>query len=684
MRSLGYGPKEYKAIGISLLIIVTVGVLFFFLFFNYERDIKVYDNSTYWIRVLESRELGAESLTSLLGNTINSLHTDYTYVAAVPLVPLSYIFGIEYAGYTFSIFLLYCVPACFLLALYAMRLIHKVRGKAPSVVSFILCLVFGAIFPSMLWPILNGYLDVCGVLIIALMLNVTLNFNGSTFSWKHILTLSALSMLLIFMRRWYAYYLVGFFIAMGVDVFLSMWRKRAFSGIALRNFIFTILLVSGISSIVILILNRSVFAAFLTVDYLSAYVMAKTMTWWENLWQMVQNWGLLWLFVAFFGAGILVKDKQTRLYGIRLIVASVVAFALFSMVQNLDMHHFYLVTPAILIFSYIFCDATVRFMQTQKGPVFFVSLAAVGIINFSVAFMPVFQGLYTTLLPFTTTVQQYPKVFAYYDTTKEIIAKLHEEIEDDASLVYVVGSTENLSSELLKRAELPAVIDSAPFAVYTHISDTRDGFPSHLFLADYVLVNDPFVASYENVQQVNYQVYDMLLNDPAVSEYYELQQSFKEGKQSVLLFKRILPIDKVLVDNLKTRMEGYYPNLPSAYEPAYILSLFAYDRADKVTYNYWEKSFTYKHDGSRPIEMGWVDTSTFSALQFQLQTKNTPMELVIENQDGEVTRVELGIDAWEDFDLAIADSEFINITVTPLAQDPYLEFTLSFQGKNLQ
>ena len=683
MKALGYGPKEYKIIGVSLLILLTIGVLFFFLFFHYEKDIKVYDNSTYWIRVLESREMGVRSLASLIGSTVDSLHTDYTYVAAVPLVPLSYIFGTEYAGYTFSIFLLYCVPACFLLALYAMRLIHKVRKQAPSVVSFVMCIIFGAIFPSMIWPILNGYVDICGVLIIALMLNITLHYNGSAFSWKHIMALSALSLLLIFARRWYAYYLIGFFVAMGVDVFLTMWRKRAFSGAALRNFIWTILLVGGISSIVVLLLNRSVFAAFLTVDYSSAYAMAKTMTWWENLWQMVQNWGLLWFFIALVGAGIVFTSKNTRLLSMRLIVASALSFALFSTVQNLDMHHFYLVTPTILVFSYVFCDATVQFMRVKKGPVFFISLVAVGVINFSVAFMPLFQGIYTTLLPFTTTAQQYPKVFTYYDATKEIIAKLREDIGNEADLVYVVGSTENLSAELLKRAELPTVIDSAPFAVYTHISDSRDGFPSHLFMADYVLLNDPFVASYENVQQVNYQVYDMLINDPAVSSYYELVDSFKEGRQSVLLYKRVLPADKALVDNLKTRMQAYYPDTPKAYEPAYILSLFDYDRSDTVVYDYWEKSFTYKHDGTKPLEMGWVDVRAFTEVQFQLQTKNTPMEVTVENQDGELMRMDLDIDAWEDITLDIEDSEFVNITVTPLIQDEYLEFTLSLQGKRL-
>lgn len=685
-KELGYGSREYRIVGISMLVLLVAGTLFFFLYFRGERDIKVYDFSAYWIRVLEARGMAADSLTELFRSTISSLSSDYTYVAALPLVPLSYLFGTQYFGYVLSIFFAYLLPACLFLSLYAMRLVRKAREQSPSVVTLVACTVFGAVFPGMLWPIMNGYLDVCGVLIIALMLNVTLHWNGSVFSWKHIAALTALSVLLLLARRWYAYYIVGFYLGLAVDLIFSMIRRRRFSLVAVRNFVLNMGLIAAISSAFILIVNRSVFTAFFGVDYSSAYSMAKTVPWWENLWQIVQTWGFLWLIAVAAGMVILLRKRASRPLSIRLIVASAVAFALFSTVQNLDMHHFYLVTPFALVFSFAFVDATVRFMQREKAPVFSAALAVVGAVNFTVAFVPAAQGLYPVTYPFTTSVQLYPKVYEYYDTVREIADDLSEKVEGTSSLVYVVGSNETLSSELLKRIDLPRMTDSAPYVMYNHISDLRDGFPSHLFIADYILLNDPFIPTYETVQQVSYQVYDMLMNDPQASRYYERTETYREGTDSILVFRRVLPADTLLIDDLEDRLATYYPDDPYVWEPNYLIALFEYDRSSEMTYDYWAKNFIFRHDGRRPTEMGWNDTAGFTTLQFQMQTRSTAMDLIVENQNSVLLNAELEENMWENFEIDITDSEYITVRVIPLggSQDTNLEFAIDFNGKTMR
>ena len=96
MQELEFSPRDYRIVSISLFALFMGGALLLFLFYSGEREIKVYDFSAYWIHLLEDRETAARSLPALVERLVSTLSNDYTHVAVIPLIPASYVFGVQY------------------------------------------------------------------------------------------------------------------------------------------------------------------------------------------------------------------------------------------------------------------------------------------------------------------------------------------------------------------------------------------------------------------------------------------------------------------------------------------------------------------------------------------------------------------------------------------------------------
>ena len=157
------------------------------------------------------------------------------------------------------------------------------------------------------------------------------------------------------------------------------------------------------------------------------------------------------------------------------------------------------------------------------------------LVNFSFGFGRALERPAWACQPVTAARRAYPVENPYYNAVRQVVGDLGRKIQGTSGLVYVVGDDEGLSPELLKRSFLPEEVDAAPFVMVNNIVDLRDGFPSQLFLADYVLLSDPFKTSFPAAQQVSYQVYEMLRDDPGLEHCYQLDAAYEAVDRKYLL-----------------------------------------------------------------------------------------------------------------------------------------------------
>lgn len=662
LKSLDYGKRDILIFVGFFLLVGLAGLAFFYFYYAAERDIKIYDAVTYWTRTIQSRKVMEESIPSYLSLLRNTLSDEYNYLIAFPLATASYLFGVSFTGYCQSVFLVYYLPSCLLLALFALRLVAMAQKRKPGASALVACFGVLAISPVLFWPLTLGYADVAGVLVIALMLNISLGWDGISFSWKRNIIMAMLSLLLILSRRWYAYYIVGFYAALGLVSLIKMLVKRNFSIKRLALLIANLAMIAGIASAAILLLNPNVFAMFLTNNYSEAYAAFGGNGILNSLWYIVNHVGFL-LFLAFFlGSVWLLQKSQSRFSVIHLLLSAAVAGVLFLSVQDMGAHHEYLVTPTIMVIVAAFAAVCIQATPQKRRVAVSAGLTLVLAINFSFAYVPILGSVADFASPLATAVRNYPKQLENYDAYHQIYDNLLERTRNQSATVYIVGEGDVMNPDYFRRINMPAQEDAAPFAMVNSTVALRDGFPSQMFCAEYILMVNPFSTAFSTVQQVSYQVYDMMLNDPLISNYYQLVETYPLEEHEALLYQKIQPVDKALVDVLKERLQEFYPDTPLVYEPAYLLALMEYDDT-MVYYNFYENHLMFNKPPNGTAHFALNDTRQFNTISFELETSTPGLELVVENQTGEIYRGPIA-EGRAPYSIDITGSDSLTVFIT--------------------
>ncbi len=441
-------------------------------------------------------------------------------------------------------------------------------------------------------------------------------------------------------RRWYAYYVVGFYVALAVVGIVNaiVQHKHVLKRIGLL--FANIAMVAVIGVVCAWVVNPGIFDMFLGVDYGEAYSAYKTVSTGQDILYLINELGFLVATAGIVGIVLTLRGKESRNISVRLLVAVIVAAAMFLRVQSFGYHHKYLVAPTLLVFALIAAGYIMQ-LVAQKNTRIQVGagLLVFAVLNLSFAYVPVMEKPAHFSRIIGTSIRSYPVINPYYDTYAQITADLTEETGGKIASVYMVGEG-GFSPEYLRRLALPEMEDAAPWMMENSIVDLRDGFPSQLFMADYVIVPDPFETSFSETQQVSYQVYDMFINDPLIIQYYQVDTTYPAGESELILFRKTRPVDVALVDHLKERLQAYYPDTPFVYQPNYFLALAEFGHTLRY-YNFWGDELFFYKTGREAVSFHLNDTSTFQTLSFGLESDVPGLMLVVENQNGEIYRSDI-------------------------------------------
>ena len=96
LSELGYRGRDLVLPAVVILAVCTAGYVFFDSYYSAEHDIKIYDFSVYWIRLIEDGQLIGQSIPGYLARLLTSFSEEYTRLAVFPLLPASYNLGLEF------------------------------------------------------------------------------------------------------------------------------------------------------------------------------------------------------------------------------------------------------------------------------------------------------------------------------------------------------------------------------------------------------------------------------------------------------------------------------------------------------------------------------------------------------------------------------------------------------------
>lgn len=579
-------------IAVIIVLVCAFQMLFISNFIHSERDIKTYDSTVYWIKDIQVSEQMYGNIRETLKTVFNTIETqEYNNLASVFAVPIIFYWGNSFLKFICSNYLFFYLPFCLSLALYVMRLTKKESEKGNV---FILSFLISTFSVILFWPLINGFLDSIGLFIISLLLHVTYDWDYQQVDIKKIIFLSGLSLLLLFSRRWYAFFIVGFYSAFGVEFVIEQINRKKISMEQLKNFIINMVMIAGLSSLIILIFFPGLFGLFFK-NYGDAYSYYKSRTAFEEIWYYIKELGIINTLLCFVGLVLGIRDelhKKGRKLILFLMVCSIVTFVLYENVQNMAEHQRYLMLPMLLISeSYL----VVKVCERKKSILINAIILAVCFINFLVAFA---QFDINDKQYLFTQMRRYPIVRNDFDEINQIVDVLMTETEDSNKKIYIAVDSSLFSQELLKRAKLPDVIDAMPNIINACIVDKRDGFPSQCFLADYIIT----APTLYNSQKVVSEITRLLQENDLFKEYYTMiDEVYIAEDIPICIYRKNKPLDVNVVKIFSNSLKEYYDD-DFVTEANNFVSLINVISANAFEYYSWDDSIQlYKREGQEII-----------------------------------------------------------------------------------
>jgi len=464
---------------------------------SHERYIYFWDSANYFNYFSElGHKLTVMPLNAIDGIFVSIRKADYNLSGVVPILPFYYVFGPGRMSYIGAIAVTYVFPLILFFP-FLMRTIEGRRSKESGrdVLLFVLLTLSIALMPQMWVPVFLGYIDVAGVLIIFCIfyLYFRVEFNLQPTRW--LVAIGGLLSLLVIVRRWYAYWVVGFFLAVTVQHAFEMAASdnRKKSG---RIFLKNIAVVGLTSGLTFFVLATQIGIRMLKTNYADIYSAYKSEGGFSvQIVRFVDHFG--WFALTLVAAGIVAGFalKPLRKQTLFLTVLFATTLLIFLRTQDLDYQHYNWIIPIFAGFAGIFLVELYKWLQR---PVWRAGIVAAFVLlwaaNFAVVFVPKAEQPLAPAKILLSTTRLPPKVRNDVAEIERLLTTLNTELRSPDSKAYILSSSLSLNSGLLHTASYAFGPELRPVRqnlLQTNNVDKRDGFPFQMYSADLVVVADP-------------------------------------------------------------------------------------------------------------------------------------------------------------------------------------------------
>lgn len=475
-----------------LVLILFLGInLFVISYLAQEKYIHFWDTSNYWIMYQDFGNLLKHDAFQAIRNLITSIrHDDYNPLPILPLMPFRFLLGDARLPYILAIVNLYAFPTILLFFFLFRTAFSSTSGKQ-SILPYVFPLTL-ALLPQFWVPVLRGFPDVIGVLIITVVMLFYFSRPIEEQIFIHLFLVSFLLVLMILMRRWYAFWVVSFFMALLFDGFVFNFPVYRFEIKKYRPALRNILLVGMISAFLLFLIAAPVAERMVLTDYTDIYSAYRN---YDSLIVPIKRiydyFGFVPILLFSCGLFFSILDRRTRRYSLFLFLQLIFIVLLFSRTQNFGSQHYYLLIPTIVVFMTLIARRILHARPMLYQILFLAGFVFLYSINFSYTLIPKAYAHFERFASPLLGVRHFPLVRRDIGVLNDLLISLNHLISSKNDLVYVLSSSVILNDDLLRKASRMNHMTIQKHILPVCHVDKRDGFPYNFFEAKYVIVGEP-------------------------------------------------------------------------------------------------------------------------------------------------------------------------------------------------
>ncbi|MCH1940246.1 hypothetical protein [Holdemania massiliensis] len=546
---------------------LVINILLFF-HLRQEQFIAYWDFGGFWRKSVEFNQMMNRSVKEAMDNLWFSLnYSEYSFLPEWFLYFPTQLLGNTYPRFILAMFNSFILPANLILYIFSLMIIEKNKLTVKKV--FLGMLI--ATFAGNLYSMVFGYIGSAGLPFITSVLLLVYADGLEKFSWRNNIFIGLSMIILLLVRRWFAYWIVGFYVAYTLAYLIREGIDHALTKEKIKVQFLNMLVCGLIPLTILLTLFFPLFRTITTYNYAEAYSVAKVGGAAYIIGWFIQFYG--WLLILLLIPGVVygIKSKKHRLITILCIIQTLVAIILFNRVQSFGSHHYYIINGPVIILMLIGLQKIVDRFSAKTSMVLLVSSACLLTVNFSKTVLFGKNQKADQILDKLNVLISAPfpdlRIRNDLDQIRNM-ADFLDKTPGEYEYVYVLSNSVLFNDDMLRNAFFPEKNEGVANLLVADAYDYRDGIPEDFFQYYYIVVADPIQLQFgeENQKCVSI-LAEFMLNSEESGPYYRIVREYElDNDVHVNIYQRIEQVPNSVRRVVSERYRKFYPQNPELYE----------------------------------------------------------------------------------------------------------------------
>lgn len=528
---ISMGNVQFSKEHIAVMIISFLGISVYYIYSLYTRKFIYYwDYSCYLNMQYEIEKVFADNIISGIFKLIESIPYDYTYFLCI-LMEFPFCLTAKTGDWYVAVQLINIYPV--LIILFNV-LVIKIMGiyKTNNKHIYVICMASIISLPVIYKAALLGMPDIIGLIFCIMIVCITIDyhFDRTDIVQNILLIICTISLMLI--RRWYLYFIVGYYIMYALRCIYEL-RKESRCNIIRR--ICYIAAVCTCALIIITVICLPMIKHIISYNYGERYAAYMDGGIGAELCSQVQYMGLVFCALIFAGFIIAcIKNKEYVWLYIESAMGFFISVFVFTRVQNMSRHHLLLLIPFIIVLLII---STIEVLQTvnRVGKYWLSVIICVNVVLGTINNFTTIRLLPNLTPDFNCIV----KGRNDYDELK-IVADWIDKNVSDGEHCYIIPRCDEYNPDIIRNIYLPRVGLREKIPYGSGVLGTH-WFPTDIFDAKYVVTCNPF--PYKKSAQMALR-YNELFNTISLPRFSCVKTFNMNNGTIFYVYERISPADK--------------------------------------------------------------------------------------------------------------------------------------------
>ena len=550
-----------------LIVVILIAVTgYFYYLCSLDNRIVNWDSGFYWIKNLDFNKLLYTDPVRAFKQLYSSINfSDYSdVVPAIIGIPFAVFGKKSYDLYCMQNFIMFQIPAYLILTDVINRVIYRLGIR--SVKYTYAGTIFFCVMVSYLYiPTIYGLYDIAGFTVVCTISLVLLEWDWRVFDGKRGAVLSILFLELLFIRRHFAFFALGYFVCYMFLQTFGIIKHKTYWGGYVKNTV----VVGGICGGVLLLFFRDYLIRTLNNNYSVQYSARRDKGGIIGQYFTTLCWiGLFFVLISVIGIGILIMKKQYDMVFMQ-VVSTVFIMWLYFRIQNLSTQHYYNFAFQQMLLMCIGLFGVIYYLRKWKIVRLIMMFAEIAftIICFAYALVP--QTNFLNTLCLYPNVKYVPEKRQDMETLGRIIDEARELAQEYSSDVYCIASSGILNDDILRNYNLPEEMNAFPELLKSAHTDLADGFPVGFLTSHIIIATEPYqIHANQDGQRVVYFLDEMMISPGSVfCDNFKLVDAFLiDDEVKVLLYEKVKEFEDEDYDYLIDKYNEWYADYPELFE----------------------------------------------------------------------------------------------------------------------